>query len=61
MKINYQSIENFKGWDEVVDYESDENTVLLLGKRKKIIAEFGYGCFTSADFKMFKNKNKTSL
>jgi hypothetical protein len=58
MKTNYQSIDNFKRWNEVVDYESDENTVILLGKRRKKIAEFGYGGFTSSDFESFKNKNK---
>ena len=52
----YQSIENFKEWDKVFDYESDENTVILLDENGQKIAEFGYGGFDGADFNRFKNK-----
>lgn len=55
-KYNYESIENFKEWDKVFDYESDENTVVLLDKKGNKIAEFGYGSFIDSDLIRFKNK-----
>jgi hypothetical protein len=54
MKNN--TIQAFKKWDEIVDYESDETTVTLLNKKGKKVAEFNYPRFTKHDFDFFKAK-----
>lgn len=50
------SIWAFKNWDEVIDYESDENSVTLIGKNNIPIAEYGYSRFTGNDYEKFKNQ-----
>lgn len=52
--IKKYTIENFKGWLDIVDYESDETTVTLINSQKKKIAEFNYPRFTQEDFDRFK-------
>lgn len=54
------TIENFKNWDQIADYESDENTVTLLNKEKKAVAQFSFYRFTKMNFDHFKNKSKKS-
>lgn len=49
------TLESFKGWDEVFDYGSDETSVTLLDKKGKPIAKFNYPKFTKADFDKFKS------
>ncbi len=46
----------FKKWNEVADYESDETTVTLLGKNKKILGNFTFYRFIESDFKRYKLK-----
>lgn len=48
------TLDSFKRWQDVYDYESDETTVLLLGINGDAIAQFNYPKFTSADFSRFK-------
>lgn len=53
-KINYINIYQFKDWNKVFDYDSDESSVILYDQQHKILAEFGYGGFTEQDLKNFK-------
>lgn len=48
------TLENFSGWDEVDDYESDERSVTLLNEKKEPIAKFSYPRFTRQDFEYYK-------
>ena len=55
------TIDNFKRWDEVEDYESDENSVTLLDKNGVAIAEYGFSKFDTDDYNHYKkNKNEQS-
>lgn len=48
------TIESFNEWVNVVDYESDKNTVTLIGENGNKIAKYGYNKFTKEDFDRFK-------
>ena len=48
------TIEAFNEWDNVIDYESDEDTVTLLDENKTPIAKFNYPRFTMKDFIRYK-------
>ncbi len=50
------SIDSFTRWDEIVDYESDQHSVVLTNAKGEKVAEYGYGGFTKADFDYFKEK-----
>jgi len=52
MKNN--TLDAYKGWSKVADYESDATTVTLLNKTGKPIAEFNYPEFTASDFFRYK-------
>ena len=54
------TIESFKKWDQIADYESDENTVTLLNKKKKPVAQFSFYRFTKRNFDHFKKKSKNT-
>lgn len=49
------TLESYKNWSKVSDYESDENTVTLLDKKGNKLIEFNYPKFTKDDFDYFKN------
>lgn len=49
------TLDNFKNWNLVNDYSSDNTTVTLLDKDNNQIAEFNYPEFTKEDFHNFKN------
>lgn len=50
------TLNNFTNWDDVVDYNSDETNVTLIGQNGVILGEFNYPKFTKVDFDFFKNK-----
>jgi hypothetical protein len=51
--VDYR-IESYN-WDDIVDYESDENSVDLINSDGKTVARFSYVRFTRQDFENFKN------
>lgn len=50
------TIDTFAGWNEIVDYESDETTVILINTKGEKVVEFGYSRFTREDYNRYKNK-----
>jgi len=57
--MSNKSIETFKRWDQVVDYESDYTEVVLYGKNRKRIATYNFiGGFTKKNLDHYKNKQK---
>ena len=49
-------LSNFKKWNTIFDYESDENSVILINKLGKKVAEYQYPKFTYSDFIKFKQE-----
>jgi len=49
------TIHSFKRWNTIIDYESDEGSVVLINSKGKKVVEFGYVKFTKKDFDKFKN------
>lgn len=49
------TIETFKGWADIVDYESDETSVTLINTKYEKVAEYGYSRFTKEDFDRFRS------
>ena len=53
----FYELDFFNNWDDVYDYESDYDTVILLDKNGNVIETFQYDNFQSADFDYYKNKD----
>ncbi len=50
------TLESFQEWDDIIDYESTETTVVLINNKQKKVAKFNYPKFTKADFEFFRSK-----
>jgi len=48
------TIDNFTEWVDIIDYESDENSVTLINSKLEKVAEYGYSRFTNEDFEHFR-------
>lgn len=48
------TIETFTGWSDIVDYESDDTSVILINSQRKKVVEYGYPGFTMADFERLR-------
>ena len=56
-KMKDYTIDTFNLWDQIVDYESDETSVILINAKGEKVAKFGYGGFDQGDFERYKNSS----